>query len=328
MKPRELNANNFYLPLDLNITAGNTKVAMKEAGAGSSDLWKVPPDALHILPNFNVRVRNPEYEAHVRGLADSMKAGGYKQDKPLSGYVAFEDGSQKIYITDGHSRLEAVRLAIHEGAEIPRVPIVVAQAGATIEDLTVSLATSNNGKPLSPFELGIVCKRLIGFGWEIKEIAVRLTISEQYVRNLLSLMAAPLEIRQMVMEEQISASTAVVILDKHGDKALEVIQAAQERAASKGNGKVTQRHVDPAHEFKKQCRDRARDMFILLQRVITAQQHPDSTTKLPDDLFNEIYTMYKKSSKFDPNPLPAIRSHIKKPAQAGFFISGWIAYHL
>lgn len=294
MKPRELNAANFDLPLEFNLTAGKVKDAMKEAGAGSSDLWKVPPEALHVLPNFNARVRNAEYEAHIRDLADSMKVNGFKQDKPLSGYVAVEDGVQKIYITDGHSRLEAVNLAISEGAAIPRVPVVVAQSGASIEDLTVALVTSNNGKPLSPYETGIVCKRLMAFGWEIPEIAARLTISDQHVRNLLSLMGAPVEIRQMVMEDRIAASQAIEIIGKHGDKALEVIQGAQERAAAKGKAKVTGKHVDPAHEFKKACRDRAGDMFILLEKVAGPEQSQDGTKTISNELFSEIYTLVQE----------------------------------
>lgn len=298
MKPRKLNASNFDLPLEFNLSAGKVKEAMKEAGAGSSDLWKVPPEALHILPNFNVRVRNPEYEAHIRDLADSMKANGYKQDKPISGYVAVEDGIQKIYITDGHSRREAALLAISEGAEIPRVPVVVAQAGASIEDLTAALVTSNNGKPLSPFETGIVCKRLTAFGWDTKEIASRLSISDQYVKNLLTLMGAPIEIRQMVMEDRISASTAIEVVEKHGDKAVIVIREAQERAESKGKGKVTPRHVDPAHAFKKACKERAGDMFEIISKIAQqCRRDTNGVIALPGDLFDAACTFDREMTE-------------------------------
>lgn len=283
---------------DHQFIPGSVKIAMKEAGAGSSDLWKVPYEQLHVIPNFNARVRNAEYIAHVRSLADSMKAIGFKQDKPLSGYVAIEGGKQTIYITDGHSRYEAAGIAISEGAEIVRIPIVIAQSGASIEDLTAALVTSNNGRPLSPFETGVVCKRLIGFGFEVGEIAARLSLSEQYVNNLLSLMAAPIEIRQMVMRDEVSASVAIEVVGKHGEKALEVLTAAQERATSSGKGKVTAKHIDPANEFKKTCKARAAEMFALLEQVASAEDEADraqcATLILPGDTHYQIQALVQE----------------------------------
>ena len=64
-----------------NLTAGNVKVAMKEAGAVSADLWQVAPDRLRVLEGFNARVKNDAYTARVRWIADSIKANGYYKDK-------------------------------------------------------------------------------------------------------------------------------------------------------------------------------------------------------------------------------------------------------
>lgn len=40
----------------LELNPGSIKGAMKEVGAGSGDLWKVPVAALRVIEGFNVRV--------------------------------------------------------------------------------------------------------------------------------------------------------------------------------------------------------------------------------------------------------------------------------
>jgi len=254
---------------NINLTPGSIKSAMKSANAPSRDLWQVPPDSIRVIENFNVRIHGPSYAASVRTYADSMKSEGFYQHKPLAGYVAKEGDDQIIYITDGHTRLDAVKLAISEGAEITHVPVVVSQSGVSMEDLTVALVRGNSGQPLTPFELGIVCKRLAKYGYEIPVIAERIGVSSQYVNNLLSLMAAPIEIRNMVIEESVSATTAIEALVKYGDKATEKLLEAQGRATEAGKSKITQKHVDPDSEFKKAVKKESVEMYELLCRMHT-----------------------------------------------------------
>lgn len=54
----------------------------------------------------------------------------------MAGFVAKEDGNDVIFVTDGHCRYDAVELAIAEGAELSRIPVVVAHQGTSMEDLT------------------------------------------------------------------------------------------------------------------------------------------------------------------------------------------------
>ncbi len=96
--------------------------------------------------------------------------------------------------------------------------MVVKPNSSSLEDLTVSLVTSNGGKRLTPYELGMVAKRLEGFGWEPERIASRLLITEQYVEQLLMLMGAPLGLRQAVQAGHMSAANAVELLRKHDAK--------------------------------------------------------------------------------------------------------------
>lgn len=251
---------------DGKLVPGATKSFMKDTGSSSRDLWQVDVDVVKVLPNFNVRIKDSKYVEHIRRLADSMKEEGFYQDKPLAGYVAKEGQEQVIYITDGHCRMEAVRLAIKEGAEIVKVPVVVASAGSSMEDLTVALVRANDGKPLTPMEIAIVCRRLTRFGWEVKEIARRLGFSQNYVEGLLLLIGAPQEVRAMVESGEVSASTAIGLLRTEGDKAYDKLQEGLENAKAKGKDKVTKKHI-AAGGFKKEVKKVAPRLFVTLREV-------------------------------------------------------------
>ena len=226
------------------LTPGNTKAAMKAVGAVSADLWQVEPTRLRILEGFNARVKNEAYAGRVRWIADSIKANGYYKDKPLTGFVALEEGTEVIYVTGGHRRHEAVLLALSEGVEVAAVPVVIKPRGTSMEDLTVDLVMGNEGEPLTTYEQAVVCKRLAAFGWESKETARRLGYSgAQYVDALLSLASAPLPVRRMVMESVISATLAIDSIKKHGDKAGDVLLAAMVKSGT-GTKRITAKNVN------------------------------------------------------------------------------------
>ena len=250
---------------DATLVAGNVKAAMRDV-ATSRDLWSVEVSAIRILDNFNVRIHDESWKTHIRALANSMKAEGFYQDKPLAGYVAKEGDTQVIYITDGHCRFNAVMLANSEGAEIQRVPVVVSAQGTSMEDLTVALFKSNSGKPLSPYEIGVVCKRLSRYGWTIEQISIRLDLTEFYVDGLLRLIAAPAEIRQMVQDGQVSASVAIQALRAKGNKALAYLQAALSKAQGAGKNKVTTKHL-PGQDFQKHVKKSAPKLYDVVAKV-------------------------------------------------------------
>lgn len=228
----------------LQLTPGGMKSAMKAAGASSSDLWKVKREHIHVIDGFNVRNPNdPAYKAHVKSLAQSIEENGYMVDKPLAGYVAREESGDVIYLTDGHSRLAAVDLLIAKGIEFEGLPVVVKERGASMEDLTIALVTSNSGKPLTPMELVTVIKRLKGFGMDDKTIAKRLTITKKYLDDLLFLAAAPTPIRDMVSNGKVSASLAITTLRDNPKKAVEKLQAAVAKVEASGKTKVTPKNM-------------------------------------------------------------------------------------
>ena len=223
---------------NFELTAGNMKSAMKSADAKSRDLWFVPVSEIKTIEGFNVRERNADYEKHIRSLADSIKANGFFSHKPLAGFIQKTGDTSVIRVTDGHSLLEAVRLAITEGAEITQIPFVAHPAGTNMEDLTVSLVTDNSGKPLNPLEISAVCARLKKFGMETSTIATRLSVTSAYVNNLLQLASAPKRIRDMVASGKIGASTALKMMREHGEDAGDVLEEAVEAAEAEGKTKV------------------------------------------------------------------------------------------
>jgi ParB family chromosome partitioning protein len=250
---------------DFTLVAGSIKGAMKQAGAGSRDLWLVPRDQIRVIEGFNVRIKNDAYKAHIRFLADSMKEVGFKSEHPLSGYVARDGDESFVYIFDGHCRLDGFDLAVSEGAELEHLTVVVGSQACDMEDLTVNLDSSNSGKPLEPLERAAVCKRLVLFGWDEPRIAKRLGLGVTYVLDLLLLIGSPKEVRAMVASGQVSSSTAIAALKEHGNKALERLSEALARAQGVGKAKVTQRFMaDPGLKVVKKT---AGDLYGVVQEI-------------------------------------------------------------
>lgn len=215
--------------------------AVKKAteGCKSADLWKVPRDRLRRQPGFNVRVKSPAYKARVRQIADSIKANGFYADKPLAGYVAKEGEEHIIIVTDGYTRMDAVDLAVSEGAEVETLPVVTKPNGTSMEDLNIAFVTGNAGQPLTPYETALVAKRLIGFGMDEQAIALRIGFTLPHVQNMLALMAAPVSVRKMVEEDKVSFSAAVAAIREHGPKAAEVLKSSLAAAEESGKTRIT-----------------------------------------------------------------------------------------
>lgn len=234
------------------LTAAPTEAAMKSAQATTAKLYRVPIAAIKPIPGFNVRVRSPEYLAHVANLKESIRANGYDPTKPLAGYVAKDGDESVIYVTDGHSRLEAVVDLNNEAGDgdnmIAALPVLVQPKEVSLTDLTVALHTANSGRPLTPFELGVVVKRLLAEeGAKKSEIAKRLNVTPRYLDDVLLLANAPAEVKQYVAGGQVSSTMAIQLLRKDADSAAEKIEAAVEKASATGK-KATKKHAEAKTE--------------------------------------------------------------------------------
>lgn len=277
------------------LTQGPTRNAMKAAGASSRDLWMVEADKICVIEGFNPRIHDDKYEQHIQTIKNSMLQTGYDLSKPLTGYVG-SDGN--IYLTDGHTRLAAYHVAVAEGLEPTPLPVVPKDRGVSMEDLTIGLVVSNNGKPLTSYEIAIVCKRLsTTYHRTAKEIAAVLHISDKYVGQLLDLAAAPVAIREMVQNGEISASLAIEMLAKHKEGATEAIKAAVGKAGAAGKAKVTKKATVSPEELKlKREKKLAHRLFAAVELLLADQKVIEV---IDPEVYKEIDTCFFERDKTD-----------------------------
>jgi len=289
-----------HLNFNESLVAASTKKVMLEIEAKSRDSYQVPIDCIRPLPNFNVRVHDAAYEQHIEQLTNSILMNGYYQDKPLAGYVADVDGQKIIYLTDGYSRFAAVTRANERGGKFATLPMSIKPASASMEDLVVGMWAANEGKPLTPYEKSIVCKRLIGYGWDEEQIAERFGITKTYVNQLLMLIGAPIEIRRLVQEGKISADRAVFMLKKFGAKeAVAMLTNAEKQAEASGKTKIAAKHL-PGAAYAKAVKKQAPVLADTLKSVKAdpayASLAPQLRTKL-DELFAKLDEANAKDDK-------------------------------
>lgn len=218
---------------------GSTDVQQMSKGDGFS----VAPELILEQKDFNTRgafMEPGEYfeqghiKAHIRKLADAYKRGDYVP--PL--VVKVIDG--KIYVRDGHCRRRALNLAISEGAEIKMVQVVEQRGDEAAQTLLV--VTSNDGQPLTVLERAVILGRLESYGWAKNQIAEAVGLTVSHVTNMLKMLDMPIAIKQAVQRDQISATHALELFNKHGSQAVEIIAAEIEKqteaASQTGEKKV------------------------------------------------------------------------------------------
>jgi ParB-like chromosome segregation protein Spo0J len=229
------------------IVAGSRE-QIREVSTGRGDVYMVPVGSIRVREGFNaVREADPDYPAHIRELADSIKANGFMRHKTLTGLIA-SDGF--VYLSDGHTRYAATLLANEEGAGIESLPFMNEAKGTNDDDRIFGLITNNSGKRLTQYGEALVIKQLIGRGIDEKEIARRLGFAVQKVTNLLELCAAPREVVQMVVSGEVSATTAVKVIKAEGANATAALEAGKAIAKAAGKTKVTAKHLKPAAPAK------------------------------------------------------------------------------
>lgn len=284
------------------LVAANSKVLMNGiASTRMSNAVNVMIEDLKVLEGFNVRVKNAGYYAHIREIADSILANGFYQSKALTGYGAMVGKRAVVYITDGHCRYEAAQLAISEGAPIADLPVIILDKAVSMEDLTVSLVRSNQGKRLEPLELAIACKRLAMFGWKPSQIAERVGITTEYVHQLLLLAGSPKEIRAMVEKGEITAAAAVSVIRAHGGQACEVMGAALQIARENGKQKVTPKYL-PEKIRKKAFIKNAPAMYSVLERMRVLPSYsglPSDIREIIEGIIESVPSMSSVSNEKD-----------------------------
>lgn len=202
---------------------------------------RAPLDKLAVLPGFNTRVKDADYNERVAGIAESIAAHGFFDDKPFA--VTMLPNDDTIYIFDGEHRFDAAKQALLDGAEFPDgLPIAFAKDGSTVKDITIHLAHGNNGERLGMVELAAVVRRMQGLGMDKDEISAALGRTTRHVDNLIVLAAANQTVKKAVASGKIAGAEAVKLLRKDpataAAKVTEAVKKAEERGARKATPKT------------------------------------------------------------------------------------------
>lgn len=259
----------------------STHTGIKALATGRADLYRLAPADIHIQDGWNGRdFTDPANIEHVEQLSRSIAEIGVKQ--PLR--VKWQDG--KAYLTDGESRLRAVRLAVERGAEIKSVPVVKEDQYSSEADQLFVQIVANSGKGLTPLETAKVFKRLLDYGWSVDDIAGKSGMVKQRVTDLLTLQAAPVDITNAVKTGEVSATLATAVIRKNkGDTkaAAKEIAQAVETAKASGKTKATAKHVQPSLKVE------VREIF---SRATVAAFVPHSFTFTQAD-FERLQKLFK-----------------------------------
>ena len=304
---------------------GAVDAAMKAADAKASKLYNVPVGKIKVIPGFNPRVQSADYAAHRDNLVALIQANGFDSTKPLVGYVAKEGDKNVIYVTDGHTRLDAVNTInadpdTAEKDEIATLPVLVKAKESSLTDLTVALHTSNTGRPLTPFELGIVVKRLLAEDGATKaDIARRLAVTPRYLDDVLLLADADGKVKRHVASGAVSSTLAIGLLRKDADTAAEKIEAA---ISTKGSTKkVTKKDVGPKMQKVKSTVSVAEgtDMKEIVKAVAAKVREAVNAVEGDDDVklaaVDGTITILIEVPAPEKAAAPAKKKAAKKPAE-------------
>jgi ParB-like chromosome segregation protein Spo0J len=217
--------------------------------------FAVDPLVLKIREGFNARPLNQE---HVDAMALAQRNGAVFP--PLDVYV--EDG--EIFIVDGHHRLAATLKNIAGGFEIKSLE--ARHFRGNDADRVAHMLNSASGLALTPLQLGVQYRKLIGFGWTEPQIANRRGKSVQHVKDMIQLAEANSDVHQLVNAGQISGTAALKAVKQHGSKAGAVIQEGLEQARAEGKEKVTPKALARSSAPRK-----AADKFIVAWLIANAQ---------------------------------------------------------
>lgn len=160
-----------------------------------SDILYIDPKSITIVEGFNTRL---DY-GNIDDLTNSIIENGVRV--PMRGYKEGET----YYLTDGHRRLKAVQAAIEKGVDIARVPFI-SEKKKTMEERIFDILLFNDGKELTPLELGETYKRLNGYGYNFTEIAKKIGKTVKHVSDMITVASSSKEVKEMITENQVSAT--------------------------------------------------------------------------------------------------------------------------
>jgi len=226
----------------LNMDKINSLHALKGAfkdDINKGNLYSLPPSMILEEPGFNKRnYETDRVQEHIQDLKFAYMRG----DPVPPIYVKVVNG--EVFVKDGHLRRIAMNLAIAEGVEIERTPVLTWDGDEISE--TLMILTSNNGLKLEPLERAAVYHTLKAVhGLTDAEIADRTNKSVTHVKQQLDLINLPAAVKKMVQANEVSATQALDCYSKNGRKAADILKGGLDAAKDKGKTKVTKKDIKP-----------------------------------------------------------------------------------
>lgn len=198
-------------------------------GAKLKKTFEIPFDILVIDDDRNFRERLDEDQ--VNGFCHSYLTG-----KPVPAVVIrMVDGSPELIA--GFTRAAGFAKAQKQKPELTLIECKEFK-GTNAQALHL-MYTENEGKPFTFLEKAELMAAANKEGLSPEQIGKEWGVSRTDVLNKLCLAEAPDEIKAMVRDEQVSATTAVEYISKHGADAYDKLVYDLNRASKAGRAKVT-----------------------------------------------------------------------------------------
>lgn len=198
-----------------------------------ADAMKIEYHRIHVVPGFNPRDLDDQYEAEIADLLAHILDGGLL---PALEVVAMADGSG-VELVDGHRRFDAMGRAIARGFPINWVSIVPFQGNKI--DRMARVYTSNKNSQLRPMEAARGFKNFRGAGLDSAEIAAATHFSRTHVENYLVLADAERDVQELVRTSKVSAEVAIDAVRRLGANAGDFLNGKFNQAKAAGKSKVT-----------------------------------------------------------------------------------------
>lgn len=205
----------------------------EETGVKRTDYYRVPPSKLVEEPGFNERdYDDPEVKAQIEAFAQAYAAG--RPVPPLT--IRVDASTGEIIVVDGHQRRRGALLAIERGHLIPYLDCLPFKGNDA--DRVVYMLTSAQGLKLKPVRVARGYLRLMRMGLEMSEIALSVAKTVQHVESMLVLAEANTDVQALVNQGAVSATTAIEMVRKHGEKAGAILCEKLKQAQASGQTKI------------------------------------------------------------------------------------------
>ena len=206
-----------------------------------SDIYKIDPKNIVVIDGFNSRTDFGDLDE----LAEQIRQQGMLN--PIT-VVPFKDenGDQKYRLIDGERRYRAVMKLINDGVDIKRISALYQSRAITEEEMLIQQVMRNEGKPFTPYELGIWATKMMDkFGYTMTEVAAKIGKNVGSLCRFIGYQNLPEYAREMLAKDEISASNLDRVMNAHGDDEKGAIEELKElKLKSAGKKHISLRSLD------------------------------------------------------------------------------------